>query len=184
MKLIYCDLCKTLKALKVDYKVSCDCVNICGIYDPDGIRAYIYLKNTSSFHTSKVIGLNNSLLMGIEKRAICHVGAWNDNQLLVYVNGERCQYDNIIIPEYSSSDLHDAVKTMLPEIGKTYKDIVFIDKVHMFFSRTKNNTDRIRFKDGSYILFGEQPDTKNFICIYVRKKDKYLLETKLVPYDL
>jgi len=184
MKLIYCELCGTLESLKMAAEVACKCGNIGGIYDGNGIYAHIYLKDLDSLHNSKVIGINNSLLMGLEKKAICHVGEWNDNQLFIYIDRIRQRYDEIVFPQYESEDLKDAVNMMLTEIGKTPKDIVFIDRVNMFFNRIKGVTDRIRFKDGGYILFAEQPDVKNFICIYVRKKDTYLLETKLVPYDM
>ncbi|MFA5025040.1 MAG: hypothetical protein WC503_00835 [Candidatus Shapirobacteria bacterium] len=172
MKLLFCEKCGEIIPIPAPKNkiIYCSCGNIGGIYQDNCVYANIYLRDEESFHTSKVLGLNNSILLGLEKQIVCNVGEWNDSQLSIFVDGTPIKYEEIKWPTYTGSDLGSAFNYLLKEIGKELKDISFI------------KDQKIKFKDGGYVLLAEQPANKDFIYVSVQKKDGYLIETKLLRY--
>jgi hypothetical protein len=113
MKIIMCDLCSRSEILRVDKVSECKCGNIAGKYRDNGTYANIWLKDDNSLLTSRVIGVNNSLMLGLEKRATCHIGDWDDYQLFVYIGEEKLDQHEGTKKKFTEEDVNEGIVHIL-----------------------------------------------------------------------
>jgi hypothetical protein len=72
----------------------------------------------------------------------------------------------------------------MKRLGRSTSDITGVLDNKVSLSGKTGIRSKIYLNDGSYIWTAKQKDIDDFICIYVEKKDKYLVECKLIRYDI
>jgi hypothetical protein len=176
MKMIHCDLCGDDKVLLATKYQSCECGNIGGQYQENRVYADIYLKNEKSFASSRVVGVTNGVMTGIQKRGVCHVGEWAGYQLRIFVDGVERKYEDIKMPVIPFEEYAELMARVMEKGGYTPEDIES--------SKEKSNGNVVyNLKDGAKIvLFRERPDVKEPIVVMMRIEDDFMVETKIFAY--
>jgi hypothetical protein len=177
MKFIRCDICDSFLPLSQTTKF-CSCENIGGKYQENSIYADIFLAKTSSFATSRVVGVSNAVVMGYAPKDEAHVGDWNDYQLRIFVDGEEVVYDEVkkpIIPYEEYAEL----MARIFEIGGYEPDDIEI-------SRETNGAIVIyKMKDGALIyLMRERLDVKEPMAVLAKLEEGFLTEVKIFAYKM
>lgn len=174
MKMIHCDLCGTDLVLTRETKI-CNCGNIAGNYQENGVHADIYLRSEKSFLTSRVIGVSNAVMIGYNKRDIAHVGEWNDYQLHIYVDGIKREYEDIKFPIVPWEEQAEIMAMIMELNDYTPDDIAYSMK-------TEHGTE-YKMKDGGKVsIIPERQNVKEPMVMCIKIKDGTLIETKVCKY--
>jgi hypothetical protein len=176
MKMIHCDLCGTDIVLTRE-TITCNCMNIAGNYREDGIHADIYLKNEKSLMTSRVVGVSNSVMLGLSKRDIAHVGEWNDYQLHIYIDGTEKKYKDIKTPIIPIDEEAELIATIMEKYNYNVEDIKYVYEEGM--------RKVYKMVDGGIIYFYDKKDNGKVdepIAIGIRLEDDTLIETKVCKF--